>query len=207
MTVRELAVDERAELAAFLAGLTPAQWDAPTLCAGWRVRDVVAHMVSYDGLGPLGVLRRLAQGRLRPDRANAVGLDEYRDRTPAQLLAVLGEQHRLRGLPAGFGGRIGLLDTLVHHQDIRRPLGLPREVPAERLRPALRFALFAPPIGASRRVRGLSLTATDLDFHAGRGPEVRGPAEALLMAMAGRRGVVDELDGPGRRILADRIGA
>lgn len=201
-----LAADERADLTAFLAGLTPAQWDAPTLCAGWRVRDVVAHMASYEGLGPLGVLQRLARGRLRPDRANAVGLAEHRDRTPAELLAVLDRRHRPRGLPAGFGGRIGLLDGLVHHQDIRRPLGLPREIPAERLRPALRFALFAPPIGARQRVRGLSLTATDLDFHAGRGPEVRGPAEALLLAMAGRRGVVDELDGPGRQVLADRIG-
>jgi hypothetical protein len=64
----------------------------------------------------------------------------------------------------------------------------------------------APAIGAFWRARGLLLVATDLDWDAGRGCEVRGPAEALLMAIAGRRGVTDELSGPGQRILAERIG-
>jgi hypothetical protein len=49
------------------------------------------------------------------------------------------------------------------------------------------------------------LVATDLGWASGRGPEVRGPAESLLMAMAGRRGVVDELSGPGQPTLAARV--
>jgi len=44
---RRLARDERADLAAFLATLSPQQWQAPTLCPRWRVRDVVAHVISY----------------------------------------------------------------------------------------------------------------------------------------------------------------
>jgi hypothetical protein len=67
-------------------------------------------------------------------------------------------------LPARFGGRIALVDGLIHHQDIRRPLGQPREIPTERLRHALNFALIAPPIGGFRRARGLRLVATDLDW-------------------------------------------
>ncbi|GAA1865548.1 hypothetical protein GCM10009836_52420 [Pseudonocardia ailaonensis] len=48
-----MAVAERGDLAELLATLEPEQWDAPTLCDEWRVREVVAHMVSYDELSPL----------------------------------------------------------------------------------------------------------------------------------------------------------
>jgi uncharacterized protein (TIGR03083 family) len=203
---RRWAAEERAELAAFLDGLTAAQWEAPTLCPGWRVRDVVAHMISYEDLGARGLLRRFAQGRFRPSRVNDVGIAAYATCSPRELVALLRERLSPRGLTAGFGGRIALVDATIHHQDIRRPLGAPRDIPAERLRPALDFALVAPPIGAYRRARGLRLVATDLDWASGRGPEVRGPAEALLMAVAGRRGVVRELTGPGRDALAARLG-
>jgi uncharacterized protein (TIGR03083 family) len=110
-------------------------------------------------------------------------------------------------VPAALGGRVGLVETLIHHQDIRRALGRPRTIPPERLLPALRLAMFAPDIAGPWRTRGVRLVATDLRFAAGVGPQVRGPAEALLMAIAGRRGVVGELSGPGQAKLADRIGS
>jgi uncharacterized protein (TIGR03083 family) len=109
-----------------------------------------------------------------------------------------------RGLTAGFGGRIALADGLIHHQDIRRPLGLPRDIPAERMLAALEFARTAPTIGAVKRIRGLTLTATDLDWTAGKGPAVEGPAESLLMAIASRHGAAQELSGPGQQTLANR---
>lgn len=201
-----LARAERADLLALLTGLTPQQWDAPTLCTGWRVRDVVAHMVSYDGLDRRQLLGRFVRGRLRLDRANDLGVADHRDDSPDELLALLERHLQPRGLTTGFGGRVALLDGMIHQQDIRRPLGLPRTVPAERLLPALSFARFAPPIRAFPRIRGLRLVATDLDWASGRGPQVRGRAEALLMAMAGRRGVAGELTGPGQPVLAARIG-
>jgi uncharacterized protein (TIGR03083 family) len=183
-----LARDERVDLADFLATLRPDQWDIPSLCTGWRVRDVVAHMISYDELDARGVLRRFTRGRFLLTRANTVGVNEYA-RPPAELLALLREHLKPRGLTTGFGGLVALTDGLIHHQDIRRPLGMPREVPAQRLLPVLRFALTAPPIRGGWRAWGLRLVATDLDWTFGRGPEVRGRGEALLMAMAGRRGV------------------
>jgi uncharacterized protein (TIGR03083 family) len=118
---------------------------------------------------------------------------------------VVRHHQQPRGLTAGFGGRIALTDGVIHHQDIRRPLGLPRTIPAERMRTVLDFARTAPTIGAGKRIRGLTLTATDLDWSAGNGPVVEGPAESLLMAMAGRRGVSAELAGPGAARLTDRI--
>jgi uncharacterized protein (TIGR03083 family) len=110
-----------------------------------------------------------------------------------------------QGLTAGFGGRIALTDGMIHQQDIRRPLGIPRTIPPDRLRAALDFAKYAPRILGALRARGVRLVATDLDWSHGRGPEVRGNGEALLMAMAGRRAALDDLDGPGKAKLAQHI--
>jgi uncharacterized protein (TIGR03083 family) len=202
-----LARAERADLADLLTGLTPEQWEAPTLCSRWRVRDVVAHMFSYEELGKAGVVGRFLRGGLNPDKVNQLGVDAYADRTPDELLALVRGHQQPRGLTAGFGGRIALTDGVIHQQDIRRPLGLPREIPDDRLRCALDFGRTARPIGAKKRVEGLTLTATDLDWSAGDGPVVEGPAESLLMVLGGRRGIVDELAGPGLPVLAERIGS
>jgi len=206
LDVRRRARDERADLAAFLATLSPGRWQAPTLCAQWRVRDVVAHVISYDDLDVRGVLAVAARGRLSLGRINAAALERYQTRSPQQLLALLTGHLQPRGLAAALGGRVALVETLIHHQDIRRALGRPRHIPAERLLPALRLAMIAPDIAGPWRIRGVRLVATDLRFTAGAGPQVRGPAEALLMAIAGRRGVVSELTGPGQAKLARRIG-
>lgn len=200
-----LAREERAELADLLATLAPEQWEAPSLCDGWRVRDVVAHMYSYEDLGPVGLVRRFVRGGLRLDGVNAAGVAAHAGSGPDELLALVRAHQQPRGLTAGFGGRIALTDGVVHHQDIRRPLGLPREIPAERLRVVLDFARRAPTIGAAKRIRGLTLVATDLDWTTGAGPVVEGPAESLLMALAGRRGVAAELGGPGLPTLAERL--
>ena len=89
MDVRRLAREERADFAAFLATLTPQQWQALTLCAQWRVRDVVAHVISYDGLGPRGLLALAARGRFQLGRINAAALARYDISSPEQLLARL----------------------------------------------------------------------------------------------------------------------
>lgn len=205
---RALAREERAELAAFLATLTPEQWDAPTLCAGWAVRDVVAHVIGYDLEGTSGFVRTLVRARLSPDRANQRVVDDLRDLDPPGLVALVRRYETPEGLTARFGHRIALTDGTIHHQDIRRPLGLPRTIPPERLRAVLDFAMVAPPVGAFVRTRGLRLVATDLDWSSGRGTaEVRGPGEAVLLAAAGRPAALDELEGPGVATLAGRCGA
>jgi uncharacterized protein (TIGR03083 family) len=203
VSVLEMATEERRDLLAFLRTLDEAQWDAPTLCHGWTVRDVVAHVVSYDTLSRAGLATRAARGGLRLSTINALGVAGAREASPAVLLDALKRNLRPRGLTTAFGGRIALADGVIHHQDIRRPLGLPRTIPPERLRAVLSFAPFALPIRGPWRVLGIKLVATDLDWSFGRGPEARGPGEALLMAIAGRRGAAAELTGPG----ADRLRA
>ena len=103
--------------------------------------------------------------------------------------------------------RIALTVALIHHQDLRRALGLPRVVPTQRLVPVLGLAFRARPLPARRNVRGLRLRATDLDWSHGRGDEVTGPAEALLMAVSGRADALPELAGPGLATLESRVRA
>jgi uncharacterized protein (TIGR03083 family) len=134
-----------------------------------------------------------------------VGVDEFAVLNPDELLAFLNTHLRPRGLTAGFGRMIALLDGTIHHQDIRRALGHPRTIPGDRLRRILLLVPTNPRLGAWRRIRGLRLKATDVDWTHGSGPEVIGSGEALLMAMAGRPAVVDELDGPGQATLAKRL--
>jgi uncharacterized protein (TIGR03083 family) len=199
----DLACDERADLAAFLESLTPQDWNAPSLCEKWTVKDVVAHVVSYEELTTFGLAKRFVKGHLV--RANEVGVQEFAPMSPQQLIDFLRRHLRPQGLTAAFGGMIGLVDGTIHHQDIRRALRRPREVPADRLRRILPLVPNNPRLGAGRRIRGLRLIATDIDWRHGSGPEVSGTAEALLLAMTGRRETVGELSGPGQSTLAARV--
>lgn len=205
MDLKRLAAEERADLADFLATLEPEQWQVRSLSADWSVHDVVAHVISYEELGPFGLLGRFVRGGFRPDRVNALGVREYGRLTPDELVGFLRHHLRPRGLTAAFGGGIGLTDAVIHHQDIRRALQLPRQVPSDRLRAVLPIALSAPVLPAKRLVRGLTMVATDLTWHSGEGPEVTGPAEALLMVTAGRAAALPELDGPGLPVLSGRM--
>ncbi|GAA2786194.1 maleylpyruvate isomerase family mycothiol-dependent enzyme [Crossiella cryophila] len=206
-SILAMARAERVDFLAFLRTLPAEQWEAPTLCGQWRVREVVAHVISYDDLTFGKVLAQFARGRFSLDRANAIGLTDFRSLSPAELLDAFERHVQPRGLTASFGGgMVALLDGLIHHQDIRRALDLPRAVPADRLLRALRLARKAPPLHARRRSKGLRLVAEDVDWSAGEGAEVRGAGEALLMAMAGRRVPAAELTGPGAPVLLARAG-
>jgi uncharacterized protein (TIGR03083 family) len=202
----QLATDERRDLADFLDALAPEQWETPSLCQGWSVRDVVAHLISYEELSPLGLLIRSVKGFGRGG-SNEAGRVEYAERSPADLVAFLRAHLTPQGVTAWFGGAIGLTDGLIHHQDIRRALHRSRTVPAERLLPTLGFALRSPKLPSRKDTRGLCLVATDLDWSHGSGPEVTGAAEALLMVIAGRPAALPELDGPGVALLARRVRA
>ena len=201
----ELARAEREDFAAFLETLSPAQWEEPTLCERWCVREVAAHALSFDELSRGQLVRRFLKGWLMVDRINQVGVDDYADRTPEELVALVRTHAEPHGLTAGFGGRIALTDNMIHQQDIRRPLDIPRTIPSERLRVALDFSLYAPTIRGAWRARGVRLTATDIDWSHGRGPEVRGSGEAILMTMAGRGDALQDLGGPGKDKLAHRM--
>jgi uncharacterized protein (TIGR03083 family) len=204
-TTMQLACEERQDFVDFLDGLSAEQWEQPSLCELWRVRDVVAHVVSYEELSRWQLVRRFAKGTLVPRRINAIGVAEYAPRSPRQLTQLMRTSIPPRGLTSAFGGMIALVDGMIHQQDIRRALGQRREIPPDRLQRVLNYALTSPATRGARRTRGVRLVATDLDWAHGEGLEVTGPAEALLMAMAARPDAFNQLAGPGKELLAQRI--
>lgn len=110
-----------------------------------------------------------------------------------------------RGFTTLFGSAIALTDAMVHHQDIRRTLGHPRTVPEDRLVAVLNFLPYARALPAPANARNLRLVATDLGWSHGKGPEVTGPGETLMVALAGRPDALKELSGPGATLLTERV--
>lgn len=200
MSIRQLLNDERAELITLLRDLSDDEWEAPSLCAGWRVRDVVGHLL-YDEMSLLGYARFALGYRLNTDRVNNGLVDRARDLTPAQLI----ERFENSGQRiTGAWPSLGLADILVHQQDIRRPLGRPRTIPADRLVAVLRHP---DPFARPRTyTRGLRFVATDVEWSVGAGPEVRGPGEALALAAVGRPVALEDLTGDGVETLRGRLG-
>lgn len=198
---------QRRAVADLLAGLTPAQWEAPSLCAGWRVRDVAAHLtVVVQPPSAALLLADLAAARGNPHRMNTLVSRRRAALPTGDLVAQLREQAASRRLPVVTDRRNVLFDLLVHGQDIARPLGLQLPVPAGAAAAgATRVWEMGWPFRARRRLEGLRLSATDADWSVGAGPEVSGPILALLLLLTGRTGAAaPQLAGPGLAQLGAR---
>ncbi|WP_394618618.1 maleylpyruvate isomerase family mycothiol-dependent enzyme [Lentzea sp. JNUCC 0626] len=198
---------ERAALAADLADLTDEQWATTSLCAELSVREVLAHLTAGAVLSfPrwfLGVLRV----RFDFDRQVVDRLREQLGDSPAETLARFQAAVNRSTTPLGFrGSSLGALaEQVVHAEDIRRPLGIPRVPPAEVLvAVAEHYASTDLVVLAKGRIGGLRLVATDTGFATGEGSEVRGPTLALIMAMTGRAAACAELTGDGVAELRGR---
>lgn len=198
---RSMIVRERLELAALLRDLTPAQWETESLCAGWRVRDVVAHLL-YEATSTGAYVGQALRARGSADRLNELYVRRGRKMTTEQLLATF-ESTVDRGIGFRWAPGMALADTMIHHQDIRRPLGLRREIQAPHLIQILNNP--DPTLKPGPRMRGLRFAATDVEWEWGRGPLVKGAGEALFMAIAGRPSVLIELKGAGVDILRGRL--
>lgn len=196
---------ERAALTADLEHLTPEQWATPSLCAGWDVHDVLAHLVDVARTTRLGFLRTMARARFDFDRQNADGVAAERRAAPADTLAAFrAVQHRTSTPPAPLDTR--LTEAFVHGEDIRRPLGLRGGYPTPYVVRALALQVRTDEKwgGGRQRVGGVTLRATDAGYSVGDGPAVEGPALALLLVTCGRAVGLDELTGPGVDLLAAR---
>jgi uncharacterized protein (TIGR03083 family) len=205
--IRRMHDEENADLSAYLHTLTPADWERASLCEGWRVRDVVGHILYGNEVNLLTLPAKLARYGFSSDRSGkAYSIARAEGRTADELLRDFDQRDPWAGTCKVFPARITLLDRLVHHQDIRRALGHPRTVPEPRLLAVLEPApRLGSVFGARKRTAGLQLTATDVPWSWGAGPTVTGPGEALLMAMLGRRHALADLTGDGLATLAARL--
>jgi uncharacterized protein (TIGR03083 family) len=201
----ELAHAERATLARDLATLPAEQWRAPTLCGGWDVEEVTAHLSAAASVGRGRWIRSMLLAGFRPHVHNERRLAEHRGASPAGTLDRFREVVDLSIAPSSdIPAYLG--EVVVHAQDIRRPLGIPTRPRTEALLPVAEFFVtrnFTVP--SRRNAAGLRLVATDAPFAAGEGPEVRGTLLGLVMCLAGRDAYLDELDGPGVPLLRARI--
>jgi uncharacterized protein (TIGR03083 family) len=195
---------ERRALADDLTGLPPESWTTPSLCAGRTVQDTLAHMVATAQMTPPASLGKMLAAGFRFERMADKEIATQSAGGPAATLERFrAVQSRSSGPPGPKLSWLG--ETLVHAEDIRRPLGLAHVYPVDAVTRVTDFYAGSNLlIGGKRRVAGLTLKATDANWSHGSGPVVEGPAMSLLMATAGRRAALDELSGPGLDTLRAR---
>jgi uncharacterized protein (TIGR03083 family) len=195
--VRDAIAAERGELATLFESLPADAWDAPTLCVGWRPREVLAHMTMafrlsmprflLEMVAARGNFNRMSDRRARRD---AVEL------APELLVQCLRDNVRHGWKPPG-GGYVGALShDVIHGLDITVGLGMDRRVPADRLRIVLDGLTPKQVSYFGTDLDGIELRATDLDFSIGSGSPVTGAAQDLLMVVCGRKLAAGHLDGP-----------
>lgn len=202
-----MIAEQRRDLAELLDGLTDEQWETPSLCAGWRIREVVAHLVMSFSLPTwrFGLLLAARLGnfnRVMDERARA-------ERRPNRELAdALRDNADTRFLPPGPKPHARMLsDVVVHGQDIARPLGVTRQVPPAHAEVVLTLLTNRAMQRFFGRVTGgLSFASTD-GWRWGEGPEVTGTSSALITTLAHRSAAIDELRGAGVPMLRERLTA
>ncbi|WP_432163953.1 maleylpyruvate isomerase family mycothiol-dependent enzyme [Streptomyces tendae] len=195
---------ERAALAADLAELTEARWATPSLCAGLTVREVLAHLTAGASLNTVRWLAGVIRCRFDFDKQVAVRLTEQLGSEPAETLERFG-----RVVPSTTKPPLPVIamlgETLVHGEDIRRPLGIRHDYPVDVVtRVAEYYRGSDLVVVAKKRIVGLRLAADDGPFATGSGPVVSGPTTALVMAMTGREAYCDDLEGDGVELLRGR---
>ena len=196
---------ERVALIGDLENLTDAQWATQSLCAGWTVRDVLAHMTTTATMTPGRFVGRLAGAGFRFNAMNTKGVQSEQGATPADALARFKAQlDRTTSPPGPLDAMVA--EAVIHTQDIRRPLGIPHTFQPEALSLVGHFVIRGNLLlGGKRRATGLRLTATDIDWSEGVGPEVKGPLGLIILALTGRKAGLSDLTGDGVATLAGLI--
>jgi uncharacterized protein (TIGR03083 family) len=199
---------ERRTIADLAEGLDADQLATPSLCAGWTVRDVIAHLTLNLTFSPLESAGALLRSGFRPNRFIQTLSARAAEHSDAELVALFRDHADAQWGPPGLGAQAPLTDLLVHGVDIRRPLGLTHAPEPEALRHSLDFVISPKAsVGFTQRrhQKGLRFAATDLDWTHGEGPDVRGPALPLLAVLCTRPAPLDDLAGDGVAVLRERL--
>jgi uncharacterized protein (TIGR03083 family) len=182
------AIDaERAGLADLLESLSPDEWQRRSLCEAWTIRDVGAHLTLAPTMGVSDALIAIVRARGSFDRMVRDTAIAQARRPPPEIVGMLREAVGSRRLAPGQKLKDALFDVLVHGQDIARPLGRVRAMPTEvALVTADHLWQMGFPFHTRKRMRGRRLVATDVEWTAGEGAEVRAPIDDLVLRMSGR---------------------
>ena len=196
----------RLDLADYLEHLDPADWARPSLCGGWTVADVVAHVT----LSTTETWRDFSAGMIRYlgnfDRWNATHARHQAQRhTPRELVAILRDEAHSRNHSPGSSHLDQLVDLLVHGQDISRVTNSALAVPLIPAVAALDHALGSRWFGARKRFANIHLIAADAGWQFGTGLGLQGPVTALLLLATGRPAGLAEVDGAGLDTVRARM--
>jgi uncharacterized protein (TIGR03083 family) len=199
--------EERAALAEILETLSPAEWEHPSLCEGWTVRDVAAHVIGGPQVKIGQMLVATVRARGSMDKAIRDTARQWSRRPTAEIVADFHKYSGTRRPAPMTTYRDALLDTLVHTQDIVMPLGRQHDMPVPAAQDSAKHALRLPvPFHAKKRLAGCRLEATDTDWSTGEGLLVRGPISALLLLITGRPASLSQLTGDGVPRLQAQMG-
>jgi len=195
---------EREALASDLESLDEAQWATASLCDGWTVRDVLAHMTATAKMTAPRFVGKMVSSGFSLTRLQAKDILAESGSSPAETLARFKAEVRSTKRPPGpIESWLG--EAIIHGEDIRRPLGIRYQHQPDA---AVRVAEFYKGsnliVGAKKRIAGLRLRATDADWERGEGQEVSGPIVSLVMAMTGRKAALADLSGDGVAALSSR---
>lgn len=203
----ELWANVHAERAALVQDLTDREdldWATPSLCAGWDIRDVVAHLAATATLSLPKFAGELLVAGFRPNRIVEKHIDAGRKLPGGQALDALRSAiYATASPPQPTITRV--IEIVVHGEDIRRPLQISHAYDGTHMAEALDYLSGDHVFGAKSVVQGLHLIATDADIAVGRGQRVEGSAISLLLAASGRRPALAGLRGPGCQLLRQRM--
>jgi len=193
----------RLRIADLLDSLSPAEWNAASLCRGWRVRDVAGHLAMVPTITTWDLVAAAPRAGFNLSRLNTLLAIRQGSGNPDEIVAMIREHAGDRRTARVLDTRNSLFDAIVHSQDIALPLGRDFPVPAEYSREGLqRVWAMGWPFHARRNLAGITLRATDTDWTVGTGPEVTGTSLSLLLLLTGRTtAVVDALHGSGVAVL------
>ena len=177
--------EQRIGLAGLLEGLTAEQWTAPSLCDGWQVRDVAAHL-THSHMHPVRAIVEAARSGFRFDSMiQRLGREDPRSQSEIAI-ALRGMAGSRKRVP-GTSVQQPLIELLVHGQDITVPLGIDWPMPLDAAREvAQKLSGMTFPLNGQRRLAGVRLVATDAEFAAGEGREVQVLIGDIVMVLAGR---------------------
>ena len=197
---------QRAAVADELATLGPEEWRAASLCRGWTVRDVGAHLSIAPTITMGETMAAVVRARGSFDRMiHDTAVERAGTRSDEQIVQDLRAVATSRRLAPTTMWRDPLLDIVVHAQDLLRPLGRSVDTPVEASREAADWAWRRGfPFLPAQRLRGVRLVASDTEWSRGDGEQVCGPVAALALLSTGRRVGSEELSGPGVSVLEER---
>ncbi len=205
MEIWPLIHEQRNKVGELLETLSDAEWETPSLCQGWRVRDVVAHCIQTHLVTPWSLVSGWIGSGFSLKARNDRGVAGRRSRSPSELLSEYRATASRSSAPPGQV-TYSLVEAVIHGEDIARPTGRRIDAAPRSLVTVAEIARGTDPIlGGRRRCAGLTLRATDVAWSAGAGPEVAGPLASIILAITGRPAGLDDLSGEGLDTLRSRI--